>query len=219
MRLYPVRPVATMAGDAAVLAAIILLAWCGVKVHDAVAELGDVGTGIADSGRSLSAGAGQLAGGVRGAFDSAASAASGAPVVGGGIATALRNAGNDAAAPLQGRANVEARKLQSTGAELHRQALSTARLLGWLIFLIPTAILLAWALPARIRQIRRLNGAARVLDGAPADELARRAAYGLSYGVLVRRTEDPLGDLARGEYAPLLEALRDDAGVPVRAYR
>jgi hypothetical protein len=219
MRLYPVRPAATLAGDVAVLAAVLVLAWSGLKVHDAIAGLAGLGTGMQDAGRSLSTTAGRLAGGVRGGFGSAADAAGAAPVVGGDMADALRKAGSDAAAPIQGNANLQARRLVSAGADVRRQALSTANLLGWLIFLVPTGFLLAWYVPGRIRQVRRLAGAARVLDGAPAAELARRAAYGLPYGVLVRRTEDPLGDLASGHHAALLEALRDDAGVPVRAYR
>ncbi|HEY7074970.1 MAG TPA: hypothetical protein VH418_06365 [Solirubrobacteraceae bacterium] len=219
MRLYPVRPAATVAGDLAVLAAILVLAWSGLQVHDAIAQLAGLGTGMQDAGRSLSGTAGQLADGVRGGFATAADAAGAAPVVGPDIAAALRRAGADTAAPIQGSANVQARRLVSSGADVRREALSTANLLGWLIFLVPTGFLLAWYVPARVRQVRRLAGAARVLDGAPAVELARRAAYGLPYGVLVRRTEDPLGDLAAGRVEPLLEALRDDAGVPVRAYR
>jgi hypothetical protein len=219
MRLYPVRPAATLAGDIAVLAAILLLAWSGLKVHDAIAELAGLGTGMQDAGRSLSSTAGRLAGGVRDGFGTAADAAGAAPVIGGDIADAFRKAGNDTAAPIQGSANLQARRLVSSGADVRREALSTANLLGWLIFGVPTGFLLAWYVPGRVRQVRRLAGAARVLDGAPEAELARRAAYGLSYGTLVRRTDDPLGDLAAGRVDPLLEALRDDAGVPVRAYR
>jgi hypothetical protein len=98
------------------------------------------------------------------------------------------------------------------------ETLHAATLLGWLTFLVPVGVLLAIAVPARVRQVRRLNAAARILDGAPAVELARRAAYGLSYAKLGRRTDDPLGDLAAGQLEALLEALRDDAGVPVRTY-
>jgi hypothetical protein len=219
MRLYPARPAGTLAGDVAVVLAVLLLGWAGLKVHDAIAELAGIGRGLEDSGRSLTQGANQLAGGIRGGFDAAANAAGGAPVVGGDIANALRNAGRSAAAPIQGRAGAEGRTLSRTGADVRRQTLSTARLVGWLTFLIPTAVLLATTTPPRVRQIRRLSAAARVLDGAPAVELARRAAYGLPYGTLARRTEDPLGDLAAGQLEALLEALRDDAGVPVRAYR
>jgi hypothetical protein len=219
MRLYPARPAGTLAGDAAVVLAVLLFAWAGLKVHDAIADLAGIGDGLRQSGQSLAAGANDLAGGIRGGFDSAADAAGGAPVIGGDIATALRSAGNAAARPIQSRAGVEARTLVATGDDVRRRALHTASLLGWLTFLIPTFVLLAATLPPRIRQVRRLNAAARVLGGAPAVELARRAAYGLPYPVLARRTEDPLGDLAAGRLEPLLEALRDDAGVPVRSYR
>src|SRR3954467_10102410 len=121
MRLYPVRPAATLAGDVAVLAAVLVLAWSGLKVHDAIAELAGLGTGMQDAGRSLSTAAGRLAGGggggfgpgggPRGGVGSAADAAGAAPVVGGDIADALRRAGDDSAAPIQGSANLEARRL------------------------------------------------------------------------------------------------------------
>lgn len=219
MRLYPARPAGTLAGDAAVVLAVLLFAWAGLKVHDAVARLAGIGDGLRQSGRSLAAGADDLAGGIRGGFDSAADAAGGAPLIGGDIAAALRNAGNSAATPIRSRAGAEARTLAATGDDLRDQALSTATLLGWLTFLIPTFVLLLATLPPRLRQARRLSAAERVLGGAPAVELARRAAYGLPYTTLARRTDDPLGDLAAGRLEPLLEALHDDAGVPVRTYR
>ena len=50
---------------------------------------------------------------MRGGFGTAADAAGAAPVVGGDIADALRKAGNDTAAPIQGNANQEARRLVS----------------------------------------------------------------------------------------------------------
>src|SRR5919201_380879 len=122
-----------------------------------------------------------FAGGIRGGFDDAARAASSAPVVGGDIASALRRAGDTTAAPIRRRVAGEARRLQTTGAEAQRRAHRLATLLGWLCFGVPAALVLALTVPPRVRQVRRLRGAARILDGAPAPELARRAAYGLSY--------------------------------------
>jgi hypothetical protein len=219
MRLYPARPAGTLVADVAVVLAVLLLGWAGLKVHDAIAGLAGVGRGLEQSGRSLAGGGNDLAAGIRGGFDSAANAAVGAPVVGGDIAGALRQAGRSAATPLQGRARQEARTLIATGADVRRETQDTATLLGLVTFLVPAGVLLGVAIPARVRRVRRLNAAARILDGAPARELARRAAYGLPYAKLARRTEDPLGDLAAGQLEALLEALRDDAGVPVRTYR
>jgi hypothetical protein len=70
--------------------------------------------------------------------------------------------------------------------------------------------------PPRIRQIRQLTAAARVLR-EPAGErrrlLAMRAAFALPYGQLLRYTSDPIGDLAEERYEALLAAVLEDAGL------
>ena len=43
--------------------------------------------------------------------------------------------------------------------------------------------------------------------------LARRAAFGLPYCVLLRHTRDPLGDLAAERYDGLVAAALEDAGL------
>jgi len=93
-----------------------------------------------------------------------------------------------------------------------------ARLLGWLTFLIPAALLLSRVLPARITQVRILGSAEKALrldDRAPEHErlLASRAAFALPYASLLRHTPDPLGDLAAGRHDRLLAALAEDAGL------
>jgi hypothetical protein len=53
VRLYPDVPARrnrTIAADAAVVALVLLFAWLGVKVHDAVAELAGLGRGVSDAG-------------------------------------------------------------------------------------------------------------------------------------------------------------------------
>jgi hypothetical protein len=88
-----------------------------------------------------------------------------------------------------------------------------ANLLGGVTFGIPAAIVLWHFVPRRVAQIRRLSTAARVLEGAPARELAMRAAFSLPYERLLLHTRDPLGDLAAERYEPLVAAVLDDAGL------
>src|SRR4029079_3371238 len=85
MRLYPDTADdrgRAVARDALVILTLILLAWLGLKVHDAVDKLAVLGTGVHDSGQVGQDG-----------FSHAADAAYGMPVVGGDGANALRDAG------------------------------------------------------------------------------------------------------------------------------
>jgi hypothetical protein len=198
MRLYPdlpARRTATMAGDVATLLAVLLFAWLGFVVHDAVEELVSVTDGVQ-----------QVGGTVEGAFTEAGDAVGGAPVVGGAVRDALRDAGEGTGgeAAAAGRAGEESIR-------------DLAQLLGLLTFFIPTALVLSRALPPRIAQVRRLTAADQVLrfpdDPERRELLARRAAFGLPYAQLVRHTRDPLGDLADGRLEPLVAAAREDAGL------
>jgi hypothetical protein len=222
MRLYPTLPrrrTATLAGDLAVLLSLVLFAWLGVKVHDGIAELASLGRGLQDAGVAVGSTSRGAAGAVRGGFDSAAGALDAAPLVGGSLGAALRQAGDSAAAPLQREGDAEAKRLVAAGRDGEARAYRTANLLGWVTFLALALLLLSRWGPSRVRQVRTLTAASRVLGGrGPVDpgreaELARRAAYGLPYGVLVRHTRDPIGDLQAGRHAGLLAALGEDAGL------
>ena len=198
MKLYPdlSRPrTATIAGDAAVLAAILVFAWLGTFVHGAVEELLPISDGVQSAGRS-----------VEGALNDAGEAVGGAPVVGGDVKDALQEAGRGTGG--------EAIRAGRTGEDGIR---SLANVLGWLTFLVPVALLLSRVLPPRVAQVRRLTSAARVLDHPDDAErrqlLAQRAAFGLPYATLVRHTRDPIGDLAAGRLEPLIAAIREDAGL------
>jgi hypothetical protein len=200
MRLYPDLPRqrrATLAGDAALVLALLVLAWLAMWVHDAVLELTSVGRGVQEAGRSVESG-----------FESAAGAVDGVPLVGKQLSGALRDTSGDTAgqAVEAGRAGVQA-------------AIDLANLLGWLAFLVPAGLLLSRVLPARVRQVRRLTDAARVLYLPDNDDhrrlLASRAAFGLPYGTLLRHTEDPLGDLREGRHDALVAAAFEDAGLKV----
>jgi hypothetical protein len=194
MRLYPElspRRARTIALDVAVLLAVLLFAWLGLKVHDAVLELTSVSDGVQAAG-----------GAVQGAFETAGDRVGGAPLVGDDVGDALRDAGKGTGgeAVRAGRAGEE-----GIG--------DLANLLGWLTFLVPALLLLSRALPPRIAQVRSLTAAARVTTGADRHLLAQRAAFGLPYATLLRHTPDPLGDLQAGRLDALVAAVREDAGL------
>jgi hypothetical protein len=198
MRLYPDLPrrrAATLAGDVAVLLLVLLFAWLGGLVHDRVDELGALGRGVSDTGRSVEGGLGRAAGAVQDV-----------PLVGGQVAGALRDAGRGTG----GRA-------VAAGEEGERTARELADLAGWLTFGIPALLLLSRVLPPRIAQVRAMTAAERIVGAGDDPQrralLAQRAAFGLPYGTLVRHTRDPLGDLAAGRLDALVAAAREDAGL------
>jgi len=197
MRLYPdsrLQRLDLMARDLAVVLGLVILGKVGLEVHDAVDKLAVLGEGVESAGSAVSGG-----------FESAAEAVDGAPVVGDEIGDALRGAGEGSGGEVEG--------LGRGGAGA---AHDLADLLGLVVFLIPAVLLLLWALPPRIRQIRRLTAAARVLT-VPSEErrklVAMRAAFSLPYGTLLSYTRDPLGDLEAGRYDALVRAELEQAGL------
>ena len=201
MRLYPQVPARgsrTIAADAAVALAVLLFAWLGLAVHDAVDEVAGLGRGVQEAGSAVQRG-----------FSDAAGAVEGAPVVGGELGGVLREAGG-----ATGGQAVEA------GREGERKVHSLADLLGWLTLLIPTGLLLQRFVPGRTEQVRKLSAAAivRSQGGGPERErlIAMRAAFSLPYATLLRYTRDPLGDLEVGRHEALVRAAHEDAGLEAR---
>jgi hypothetical protein len=197
MRLYPdVRGPRNRAliADAASIVLLLLFAWAGLKVHDAVDRLAVLGEGVEATGSA-----------VQGGFDSAADAVDGTPVVGGELADGLRSAGEESGGEVAG--------LGQRGSDnVHR----LANILGFVTFALPALLLLTRWLPGRIAQVRKLREASIVLaDGGPERRrlLAMRAAFSLPYGQLLRYTRDPLGDLEDGRYDALVAAALEDAGL------
>jgi hypothetical protein len=198
VRLYPDLPgrrLGLIARDIAMLLALVLFAKLALEVHDAVDRLAVLGEGVETAGTA-----------VTGGFDSAADAVDGAPFVGDDLGDALRGAGEGSGG--------EVADLGRGGAGA---AHDLADLLGLVFFLLPSALLLLWALPPRIRQVRRLNAAAKVLrdPGSPErnELLAARAAFGLPYGTLLQYTDDPIGDLQAGRHEALVRAELEQAGL------
>jgi hypothetical protein len=146
---------------------------------------------------------------IQGGFESAAGAVESAPAVGDELAESLRGAG--------GASGGEVAELGRRGEErVHR----LADLLGILTFALPAVITLLQHVPGRMRQIRRLTAADRVLRQPDSLErrrmLAMRAAFSLPYAQLLEYTRDPLGDLADGRYDPLVAAAFEDVGLRAR---
>ncbi len=200
MLLYPDRPgprLDAIARDLATVLALVLFALIALEVHDAVDRLAVLGDGVESAGK-----------GVSGGFDAAADAVDGTPVVGDDLGDALRGAGEGSGGEVQdlGRGGASA-------------AHDLADLLGALFFALPAGLFLLWALPPRIRQVRRLNSAAKAVGELSPERrrlLAMRAAFGLPYGELLRFTKDPLGDLEAGRYDALVAAELEQAGLRPR---
>ena len=178
-----------------VLVLIAFFAWAGVKVHDSVAGLNNLSRGVQSAGTSVQSG-----------FADVASAVSSIPIVGSQLSDGLTQAGG-----ATGGNVVEA------GRAGERAVNDTARILGWVTFLLPTLTLLAVVVPRRIRQVRRLTDAQRVLGPQIGTEhrrlLAMRAAFGMSWADLQPYAPDPIADLEAGRLDGLVAALYADAGL------
>jgi hypothetical protein len=198
MRLYPQVPTArnrALLADLLAIALLVLFAWAGLKVHDAVDRIAVLGEGVQATG-----------GAVRGGFESAADAVDGTPVVGDEVADGLRSAGEGSGGEVEdlGRRGEE---------NVHR----LANLLGFVTFALPALLVLTRWLPGRLGQIRQLREAELVVGDHATPErrrlLAMRAAFSLPYGQLLQHTPDPLGDLASERYDALIAAALEDAGL------
>ncbi|HEX6715243.1 MAG TPA: hypothetical protein VF066_17765 [Thermoleophilaceae bacterium] len=198
MQLYPTlreARTATVLRDMLVVLALGLFVYAGVKVHDTVDRLAVLGTGVSDAG-----------GAVRTGFKDAGDAVGDVPVVGGPLRDGLESAGSSTGGPIE-----------DAGRKGEESAHDLANLLGVVTALIPSALLLGQVLPPRVRQVRSLTAAARVLadpaDPGRREAIAQRAAFDLPYGTLVRYTRDPLGDLRAGRFDALVAAALEDAGL------
>ncbi len=192
---------AAILSDLLVLLLLVLLAWLGLRVHDAVAEIASVPRGVSDSGGAIQRG-----------FASAGDAVGDVPVVGEPLAGALQDAGEGAGG-----------EIAQVGREGEDDVYKLANLLGALVFLLPAVAVLLNYVPDRIAEVRRLTAAARAIGSTLTPErertLAMRAAYGLPYERLVRYTRDPLADLENGHYDALVAAALDDAGLRPSRFR
>jgi hypothetical protein len=109
-----------------------------------------------------------------------------------GIGAELRKPFDQAVGSLQGVIDAAADQVAS----VERVAL----LLGWLVFLIPVALLLVIWLPARIRFFLRARAAQRFLDSdADLDLFALRAMVVQPMHVIAKISDDPVAAWRRGD--------------------
>jgi hypothetical protein len=202
MRFYPDIPqrrARRLAADAAVLLLLVLFAYLGVRVHNAVDRLVVVSQGVQETGGAVQSG-----------FRKAAGAVGHVPVVGGDLEDALNDAGEGSGGRVEG-----------LGREGVDRTHALANLLGLLTFLLPALAVLSRYLPDRVELVRRLTAASRVLREHDEPDrrrfVAMRAAFTLPYDDLLRYTPDPFGDLAAERYDSLVAAALDEVGLRARA--
>jgi hypothetical protein len=204
MKLYPDTPDRrwrTIIRDVVVVLLLLAFAWVGLLVHDAVDALSVLGTSLVTAGETIESG-----------FESTAGAIANIPLLGDTFAEALRDTGAGSGG-----------ELAELGEEGVRTINRLAITLGLVVFCLPAGVVLLFALPGRIRQVKELTAAGQALATLPDAEhtrlLAMRAVFSLPYGTLARYSADPFGDLAAGRYDGLVEAALDEAGVrpPARA--
>ena len=202
LKLYPDVPErrrSRMIRDALIVAMLLFLAWMGREVYQRVDSITVVASGVTSAGES-----------VQGGFAGVADAVAGIPVVGDRLSSALSESGDATGG-----------NVAVLGKEGEDAIHNTARLVGLLTFLIPAVLLLGLTLPARIRGIRQMGEAQRLLveDGNPERErlLALRAAMALPVDHLLEYAEDPIGDLMAGRHDRLIAALYAESGLVRRA--
>lgn len=197
-QLYPDLPDqrrAAVTRDVLTALLVVGFAVLGWVLYDVIQRLTVVTDGVEEAGL-----------GVQGAFAQAADAADGLPVIGGEVADALADAGDQTGG-----------RVAALGEEGRRRIERTARTVGLLTFAVPTLLLLAFVVPRRFEDGRRLEAARallRDLDDPQRRRLAAmRAAFSLPPEVLARHTADPIGDLVADRLDGLIAAAVDDAGV------
>ena len=159
-RIYPARGQGgrtTLIGDIVVVLLIVLFAWVGLKLHDSIAGLGDMAKGIQDTGTTIRQSGESTGREIRDGLGGAADTVSAAPFVGDQLAGELRATGDRSADAVEAQARRAGGELERAGRQGREDAESTAKLVGWMAFLVPTVLLLSQALPTRLRQVRGLR--------------------------------------------------------------
>jgi hypothetical protein len=196
-----------IAADIATVAWVTLWTTIGLTVFGLLSGLAAAGRLVRDGGLEL-IDAGDRIGG----------ALEQIPLVGGNAGSGVRDALDNAAAPL-----IE------FGTDLERVLIIMASLLAVLVAAVGLIPWLGRYLPWRIERLRRLNAAARVIRrrrfvasapvAAPEIErlLASRAIHRLEYDQLLEFTPDPFGDWASGRHDRLASAELAGTGLSVAA--
>lgn len=137
-------------GDYLVAGAIVVFAVLGLALHSSIAGLADMAAGLRQTGAAIETSGKETAGEIRRSVGRAADAVGALPVVGGRVGAAVRETADRSADAVERETRLNGRLLVRSGAQGEQDARSTARLVGWLTFLVPTILLLASWLPRRL---------------------------------------------------------------------
>jgi hypothetical protein len=137
-------------GDLAVIVAIVGFAWLALALRDSVAELGDMATGIRDTGTAIQSSGRATSREIRDGIGQAADSLASVPLAGEDLRSRVRRTGDRTADAVERETRIDGERLAVAGRQGQRDALETARLVGWLAFLVPTVLLLATWLPRRL---------------------------------------------------------------------
>jgi hypothetical protein len=189
MRLYPELrgPRArALAADVVSIALLLVFAWAGLKVHDAVDRLAVLGEGVQATGGAVQV--------------------DGTPVVGDDLAEGLRSAGEGSGGEVAG--------LGEEGEESTHDLANVLGFVTFA--LPSLLLLTRWlpGRVSQVRRLRAASEVLgeRVTEERRR-LVASRAAFSLPYGQLLAYTRDPLGDLEDGRYDALVAAALEDAGL------
>jgi hypothetical protein len=126
----------------AVVALVALFAWLALLLNDSIQGLGDMAVGIRDTGTSIERSGRATSGEIRRSVDEAADAIESVPFIGGDVGRRVRQAGERSARAVENETRADGRRLVDAGRQGQSDATRTALLIGWLAFLMPTALLL-----------------------------------------------------------------------------
>lgn len=137
-------------GDYLLASAIVMFALLAIALHNSVSGLGDMATGIRETGAAVESSGRATATEIRASVGRAADAVGALPVVGGPVGDAVRDTADRSAATVERETRINGRLLVQSGRQGEQDVRMTARLVGWLAFLIPTVLLLAQWIPRRL---------------------------------------------------------------------
>lgn len=143
-------------GDVLVLVAIIFFAVMAIQLHNSVAGLGEMATGLKDTGVEIEKSGKATATELRSSVGRAADAVGALPIVGGPVKDAVRDTANKSADAVERETRDNGRQLAAAGRQGEEDARTTARLVGWMSFLIPTILLLFYWIPRRLPHWRAI---------------------------------------------------------------
>jgi hypothetical protein len=180
MNLYAARGprrAGQVTGDVLLVLWVVLWAYVGTTVHDAVSSLGTVGEQVEAGGSGLA-----------GRLTQAGEAVASVPLAGDALRSPFDQAGGAA------QALADAGRMQQEAADMLGQ------LLGWSVALVPITLLVLLWLPRRVAFARRASAARRHLDtSADLDLFALRAIAAQPIHRVAGVSADPVADWRRGD--------------------